>query len=130
MTLGLRQCPSLTMLIDHDFEWEADLEDSPRPEVEPKSGNAPGPAPAPRRPGGQVRPGERIVIIERHRGLSRSTLILALVALALTLASVIPKARHPNAAVTINRQQMQPERSTPAQADRPAGQTDDSPGRR
>ena len=122
---GLRQCPLPTMLINHDFDWEADLEESPRPGVNPTSANGPGPDPTLRRPGGQIRPGEQVVIIERHRGLSRSALILALVALALSVASAIPKAPDPNAAITINRQQIQPERSSPAQADHPG----DLPGR-
>jgi hypothetical protein len=126
----LRQCPLSTMLINHDFDWEADLEDSPRPGVEPTSGNAPSPASSPRRPDGHIRPGEQVVIIERHRGLSRPTLILAVVALMLSIASAIPKPHRQNAAITINGQQMQPARSSPAQADRPASQTDDPPGRR
>jgi hypothetical protein len=126
----LCQCPLLTMLIDHDFDWEADLEDSPRPGVAPASENAPGPAPPLRRPGGHIRPGEQVVIIERHRGLSRSTLILALVALALSVALAISKAPRQNAAVTKTPPQTQRGRTSPARSDRPAAQPDDPPRRR
>ncbi len=123
-------CPLSTMLINHDFDWEADLEDSPGSGVEPTSGNAAGPAPVPRRPGGHIRPGEQVVIVERHRGLSRSTLILALVALALSVALAISKATLQNAAVTKTPPQTQRRRTSPARSDRPAGQPDDPPGRR
>jgi hypothetical protein len=118
------------MLINHDFDWDADLDASSRPGVAPTSGTAAGPTAAPRRPGGHIRPGEQVVIIERHRGLSRSTLILALVALVLSLALAIPKALHRNAAVTTRREQMQPDRSSPAQADGHAGKTENPPYRR
>jgi hypothetical protein len=73
------------MLIDHDFDWEPDLEEPPRALVDQAPGQ--GPDPPTRRPGGQIRPSEQVVIIERRRGFSRSTLILALVALTLSAAS-------------------------------------------
>jgi hypothetical protein len=113
----LRQCPLSTMLINHDFDWEADLEESPRSGADPTSANVSGPDPL-RRPGGHIRPGELVVIIERHRGFSRSTLILALVALALSVASTIPKAPRENAAATIDHPQTQPNHVSPAQVDR------------
>jgi hypothetical protein len=103
------------MLINHDFDWDADLEESPRSGVDPTSGNARWPD-LPRRPDGQMRPGELVVIVERHRGFSRSTLILALVALALSVASTIPKAPRKNAAATIDRPQTQPNHDSPAEA--------------
>jgi hypothetical protein len=75
------------MLIDHDFDWDPDLEELRRPGLDPVPQNGPGLDPASRRPGGQIRPSEQVVIIERRRGFSRLTLILALVALALSAAS-------------------------------------------
>jgi hypothetical protein len=105
------------MLINHDFDWEADLEESPRSGVDPTSANVSGPAP-PRRPGGHIRPGERVVIIERHHGFSRSTLILALVVLALSVASAIPKAPREKAAATIDHPQTQPNHDSRSQVDR------------
>jgi len=105
------------MLINHDFDWEADLEESPRPGVDPTSGNVLEPDPAPRRPGGQVLPSDQVVIIERRRGFSRSTLLLALVALALSATSRIPKTPRPdNAAFTIDHRQLQSERGFPVRA--------------
>jgi hypothetical protein len=105
------------MLINHDFDWEADLEESPRSGADPTYANESGPAP-PRRPGGHVRPGEQVVIIERHRGFSRSALILALVALALSVATAILKAPREKAAAPIDHPQTQPNHDSPSQVDR------------
>ena len=110
------------MLIDHDFDWESELEESPRPGVDRAPANGPGTAPLPHRPGGPVLPSEQIIIIERRRGFSRITLILALVALALSVISRIPKNAHPkNATAAIDHVQNQPERNFPARADHPTG---------
>jgi hypothetical protein len=105
------------MLINHDFDWEADLEGSPRSAVDPASANLSAPD-LPRLPGGHIRPGELVVVVERHRGFSRSTLILALVALALSVASAILKAPREKAAAKIDHQQTQPNHDFPSQVDR------------
>jgi hypothetical protein len=103
------------MLINHDFDWEADLEESLDP----------GPDPASSRARGHIRPGEQVTIVERHRGLSRSTLVLAMVALALSVASAIPKDPLQNAAVPIKHQQTEAVRSSPPQSVRPGDQAQD-----
>jgi hypothetical protein len=114
------------MLIDHDFDWDPDLEDSPRPEADPASGNGAASDPALRRPGpGQVWPTEQIVIIERLRGFPRSTLILALVALALLAAPRIPRTPDPDAALKTDHPKSQPDRDVPAQGDPPTGPIND-----
>ena len=110
------------MLIDHDFDWEADLEESPRPGVDRAPANGRGPDSVPHRPVGPVLPSEQVIIIERRRGFSRATLILALVALALSAISRIPKNAHPlNATVAKDHPQIRPERNFPARAGHPNG---------
>ena len=88
------------MLIDHDFDWETDLEESPRSGIDRAPANGRGPDSVPHRPGGPVLPSEQVIIIERRRGFSRSTLILALVALALSAISRIPRTAHPKNATS------------------------------
>jgi hypothetical protein len=82
------------MLIDHDFDWEADLDESPRPEDEATAAILPGPTIFPCRPGDPLRPGDGVVIIETSRGLSRGTLALAVVVLVLSAFLKLSDARH------------------------------------
>ncbi len=69
------------MLIDHDFDWEADADDSLWLEAEGASTPEPVPIATPRPPGDSLRTSDAVVIIEKSRGFSRSTLAVAVVAL-------------------------------------------------
>jgi hypothetical protein len=93
------------MLINHDFDWEADLEESPRPGVDAPSGKGPRPEFGFVSALGHPQPGHQLVIIERTRGFSRSTLILAIIALALSAASLFPKTTHLHASSLIDQPQ-------------------------
>ena len=72
------------MLIEHDFDWEADADDSLWLEAEGASTSEPVPIANPRPPGDSLRPVEEVVIVEQSRGFSRGTLAVAVVALFLS----------------------------------------------
>jgi hypothetical protein len=82
------------MLINHDFDWEADLDEPPRPGVDAPSGKGPRPELAFVSADGHPPRGHELVIVERTRGFSLSTLILAIIALAVSVAAMLPKTTH------------------------------------
>jgi hypothetical protein len=83
------------MLIDHDFDWEVDEEESPRPGVEELAAVVPGLITnSPRPEGGTLRPSDGVVIIETSRGLSRGTLAVAVVTLVLSATLKLSDTRH------------------------------------
>ncbi len=106
------------MLINHDFDWEPELEEPPRSGVDATAGNSPRPELSVVCAEGNPRPSPQLVIIERAQGFSRSTLIHAIIALALSAAAMIRKTTHSNAASLIDHTSIQPAAGIPARADR------------
>ena len=105
------------MLIDHDFDWEPEVEEPLRSGVDATAGNGPRPELAFVCAEGPRRPSPRVVIIERAQGFSRSTLILAIIALALSVAAIVRKTTHSNAAGVIDHTPIQPAPGISARAD-------------
>jgi hypothetical protein len=113
------------MLIDHDFDWGPELEETLRSGVDATAGNGPQPELAFVCGEGHPRPSPQLVIIERARGFSRSTLILAIFALALSVAAIVRKTTHSNSASLIDHTPIQPARDISARADRATGPSGD-----
>jgi hypothetical protein len=82
------------MLINHDFDWEPELEEPIRSGVDATAGNGPRPELAFDCAEGHSQPSPQLVIIERARVFSLSTLVLAIIALALSLAAIVRKTTH------------------------------------
>ena len=113
----LRQCPLSTMLINHDFDWEADLEESPRSGVDPTSANVSGPDPlaSPRRPCPARRAGRHHRTPPRFFAFNPDPRARRP---GLSVASIIPKAPRENAAATIDHPQTQPNHDSPERGSR------------
>jgi hypothetical protein len=82
------------MLINHDFDWEPEPEDPLRSGVDATAGDGARPELAFVCAERHSRPSPQLVIIERARVFSRSTLILAIIALALSVAAIVRKTTH------------------------------------
>ncbi len=104
------------MLIENDFEWEEDPEESPRPAAGADA-EVPGSITTPRLPGGSSEPSPEIVIIESRGGFSRRTFALAVVALILSATLRLCHTRHSNADSMNDRTGIQTERRPHEQAD-------------
>jgi hypothetical protein len=103
-----------TMLINHDFDWEPEREEPLRSGVDAMAGNGPRPELPFVCAEGNPRPSPQLVIIERARGFSRSTLILAIIALVLSVAAIVRKTTNSNAAILIDHTPIQPAPGIPA----------------
>jgi hypothetical protein len=113
------------MLINHDFDWEPELEERLRSGVDATAGNGPRPEHAIVCAEGPPRPSPQLVIVERAQGFSRSTLILAIIALVLSVAAIVRKTTHSNAASLIDHTPIQPAPGISARADRATGPSGD-----
>jgi hypothetical protein len=106
------------MLINHDFDWEPELEEPLRSGVDATAGNGPRPEHAIVCAESPPRPSPQLVIIERAQGFSRTTLFLAIIALALSVAAIVRKTNHSDGAGLIDYTPIQPEPGISARADR------------